>query len=191
MWHLSRDDVLARLDGGSLSQEAERHLLACARCRDEVASLGEALRRMRETEVPEPSPLFWDHLASRVRETVAREAAPRRAAAALPGWGWWAPASGLVTAVVALVLATGSPMSPPREPGPVAAAPAPSATAAPGEEHALDAWELLLQVAINAESGEGDEIWVEPSSADLAATELAAEEQAQLVKVLNDELEGT
>ncbi len=31
-----------------------------------------------EVEVPEPSPLFWDHLSARVGEAVAAEQAPRR-----------------------------------------------------------------------------------------------------------------
>ena len=45
-----------------------------------------------QAEVPEPSPLFWDHFSARVRDAVAAEGAPRRAAlfgwSGVSGWSW-------------------------------------------------------------------------------------------------------
>jgi hypothetical protein len=187
MRHLSREDVLARLEGGSLTASAEHHLRVCARCQEEVASLEVVFRGMREADVPEPSPLFWEHLGSRVREAVALEPEPRRPALWVPGWRWWAPASGLAAAVVALVLASNSPAPLPAELRPAPAPPGLAAASA-ADEDAQDAWELIVHVAANAEAGESADIWLAPSSADTAATELPAEEQAQLMKVLSEEL---
>ena len=36
-----------------------------------------------DVDVPEPSPLFWDHLSARVRDAVAAEKRPRRSF-----WSW-------------------------------------------------------------------------------------------------------
>lgn len=186
MRHLSREDLVGRVDGGALPAETEAHLRSCARCRNEVAALEATLRRVREVEVPDPSPLFWDHLAARVRTAVAREPAPRRAGLTLPGWRWWAPASGLATAVVALVFAVGGPAGSPVTPvpGPLASRPA---VATPDDDVA-DAWALVMDVAASSDWAEGDDLGLEPASAELAATALSAEDEAQLVRVLSEEL---
>src|SRR5262249_53912350 len=57
------------------------HLASCDRCRDQFADLRATRAIVSDVEVPEPSPLFWDHFSARVREAVAAEtAAPD---------GWW------------------------------------------------------------------------------------------------------
>ena len=67
-----------------------------------------------QSEVPEPSPLFWDHLASRVREDVRRAAEQPAEAAGWTGmlrFSWWR-LGGLVsaaTAAVALVVSLQTP----------------------------------------------------------------------------------
>jgi len=187
MGHLSREDLLARLDGASLGASAGRHLQHCARCRAEAASLEATLRQVREIDVPEPSPLFWSHLASRIRTAVAQEPVPRGLSLAVPGWRWWVPASGLAAAVVALVLAAGAPPSPSVDARP-AASPPQVTPAVAADDDAADAWELVVEVAANAEWGENTDVWLEPTSAERAATELSAEDQARLMKVLSDEL---
>ena len=55
------------------------------------------LARVRAVDVPEPSPLFWDHLAARVGDAIAREPAP------VPQRGWWSPR--LAWAAAAVVIA--------------------------------------------------------------------------------------
>ena len=144
------------------------------------------LRQVREVDGPDPSPLFWDHLAARVRTAVAREPVPRPAGLALPGWRWWAPASGLATAVVALVFAVGGPAGSPVAPGPGAAA-SRSATATADDEVA-DAWALVMDVAASGDWTDGDDLGLEPASAELAVTALSAEDEAQLVRVLSEAL---
>jgi hypothetical protein len=92
--HLSRDERLLALDG-ALDSARREHLDACAACRTEIEALGGVLQRVRAVDVPEPSPLFWDHLARRVGDAIAQEPAPS------PGRPWWAPR--LAWAAVALV----------------------------------------------------------------------------------------
>ena len=185
MRHLSREDLVARVDGGPASVTVEAHLQSCVRCRSEVAVLEATLRRVREVEVPEPSPLFWDRLASRVRTAVANEPSPYRGGPGVPGWRWWAPASGLATAVVALVFALGGPAGSPVAPAPGVVAPAVSGLT---DDETADAWALVMEVAASHDWTEGDDVVFEPASAESAATALSAEDEAQLVRVLSEAL---
>ena len=77
MSHLSRDERLLALEGG-LEAPRQAHLASCRSCRTDVDALGRVLARVRAVDVPEPSPLFWDHLAARVGDAIAREPAPGR-----------------------------------------------------------------------------------------------------------------
>ena len=96
MSHLSRDERLLALDG-ALDGTRQAHLAGCPACRTDVETLGGVLARVRAVDVPEPSPLFWDHLAARVGDAIAREPAP------VPDRGWWSPR--LAWAAAAVVIA--------------------------------------------------------------------------------------
>ena len=86
MTHLSPDERLALIEAAGAPDHP--HLAACARCRAEVEEARAALGEVRLAEVPEPSPLFWEHLSARVSERMAAEAeAPRRVGAPLAGAG--------------------------------------------------------------------------------------------------------
>jgi len=62
--------------------DVEGHLASCEACRRQLADLRSMMAAVAEDEVPEPSPLFWDHFSARVNDAVAAE--PR-------GWDWsWA-----------------------------------------------------------------------------------------------------
>jgi hypothetical protein len=187
MGHLSREDLLARIDGASLGASAGRHLQQCTRCQAEAAALEAALRELREIDAPEPSPLFWNHLAARIRTAVAQEPLPRGLSLAVPGWRWWVPASGLAAAVVALVLSAGAPHSLSVDARPVVSPPQ-VAPAVATDDEAAGAWDLVVEVAASAEWGENNDVWLEPASAERAATEWSAEDQARLMRVLSDEL---
>lgn len=65
--------------------EADRgvpHLAECAACRRRLAELRATMADVDGPEdrgahtVPEPSPLFWEHLSARVRDGVAEQGAP-------------------------------------------------------------------------------------------------------------------
>jgi hypothetical protein len=74
--HLSADQ-LVDLAEGTQPESAAPHLASCAICRRQLADMRAMMSVAAEVEVPEPSPLFWDHLSARVGEAVAAEQAPR------------------------------------------------------------------------------------------------------------------
>ena len=98
MSHLSRDERLLALDG-ALDATRQAHLASCPACRTDVETLGGVLARVRAVDVPEPSPLFWDHLAARVGDAIAREPAP------VPDRGWWSPRLAWAAAAVVITAA--------------------------------------------------------------------------------------
>lgn len=78
MTHLSPAELLDIAEG---AQSRHAHLETCETCRQEVAevrALMGAVAAVAKIDVPEPSPLFWDHLSSRVHDAVAVEAPSRR-----------------------------------------------------------------------------------------------------------------
>ena len=126
--HLNADELIDLAEGTRQERELP-HVAHCLQCRREVESLREALGAAASVEVPEPSPLFWDHLSARVREAVAAEQAGRRP--------WWRPASlgwrvlvPVAAAAAAIILAglvwtpSGAP-GPGADPAPLAAGSAP------------------------------------------------------------------
>ena len=75
--HLSADR-LVDIAEGTRAETAEPHLQRCEACRRQVAELRAMMTAAAGVDMPEPSPLFWEHLSERVRRDVAAEAAPRR-----------------------------------------------------------------------------------------------------------------
>jgi hypothetical protein len=78
--HLNIDE-LVDIAEGTRSEGSAPHLLTCEHCRGQLADLRGAIAAAKEVDVPEPSPLFWDHLSSRVSAAVAAERIPT-----LRGW---------------------------------------------------------------------------------------------------------
>ena len=77
MAHLSPDQFVDIADGVLVESDVP-HLGTCAVCREQLASLRTMMSEAADVEAPEPSPLFWDQLSSRVRNAVAEEASRRR-----------------------------------------------------------------------------------------------------------------
>lgn len=100
MRHLDSGDLLD-LAEGTRGEASAPHLASCDVCRQELAALRQTLASVADVTVPEPSPLFWDHLAARVRESVAADAGLRPA-----WWSVWLPrlAAPLAAAVVVVAL---------------------------------------------------------------------------------------
>ena len=67
MNHLSSDQLLDVAEG-TCAEPA--HVGSCAACQHELAELRSVMASLDRSDVPEPSPLFWDHLSSRVHEAV-------------------------------------------------------------------------------------------------------------------------
>lgn len=147
-------------------------------------------RVSRALDVPEPSPLFWEHFPGRVRAAVT--AAPPAPAAA-----WWRR-KGLVFALsLALVAALSSWAWTRRAPvGVDDVVPSVAAETTPSysdEAHGSDpGWQLVGSVAASAgveglrEAGFG----VAPGGADAAIDALTDTERAQLLVLLQAEMKG-
>jgi hypothetical protein len=136
--HLNADELVDIAEGTRLESSAP-HLAACPSCRTRLLDLRTMLSAAQDVEVPEPSPLFWDHLSSRVSQAVAMEAAVA-GPARLKGsrsflkvfTGWWGlrssfgarafQASVAVAAGVLIAVASSSHAPSPAAPSPIAPA---------------------------------------------------------------------
>ena len=113
MRHLTPEQLVDLADG-VIADASTPHLASCGACRRQLADLRAMMSVVADIEVPEPSPLFWDHLSARVRDGVGleREAAAftlagrsRTVGTTVMSWFGWHPAA--VGAFAVLVLAVG------------------------------------------------------------------------------------
>jgi hypothetical protein len=105
MTHL-RETEFVDFAEGTLAAPRIAHLEACAACRAQAEEISTALHEAAAVEMPEPSPLFWEHFSARVRNQVANEV-PERA----PSWTTVAirvlmPLAAAVAVVIGIVSAT-------------------------------------------------------------------------------------
>jgi hypothetical protein len=106
MRHLSTVELVDLAEGAS-DERVAPHLAECGRCRRELADLRAMMSAVADVDVPEPSPLFWDHFSDRVRAAVAEEgAAGREARPWWRAWLWWrgSVVPSAAVAIVALVV---------------------------------------------------------------------------------------
>jgi hypothetical protein len=75
--HLSAE-TLVELAEGTRAEAEESHLRRCEACRRQLAELRAMMTAAASVDIPEPSPLFWEHLSERVRRDIAAEAPARR-----------------------------------------------------------------------------------------------------------------
>lgn len=106
--HLSPDQLLDVAEGTRVEREFP-HLESCAVCAGQLADVRSAIGAAAEVQVPEPSPLFWDHLSARIRAAVAeddRTATPSTWA----GRAWWQwTAAAAVLGIILVIIWPGSP----------------------------------------------------------------------------------
>jgi hypothetical protein len=80
MGHLGREELVDLLDGAP-TREAATHLRVCDACRRELRDMQSVLEDVLHAEIPEPSPLFWNHLSAHVHRAVQAEQEDQP-----PGW---------------------------------------------------------------------------------------------------------
>ena len=186
--HLTPVELIDALDG-ALAASRRAHLDTCAACRDEATSLHALMGEVRTTDVPEPSPLFWDHFSARVATAIADDGSAV-AAAPIRRWFQWpvlAPLAGLTALIVALLagLPTEAPQAPPASVDTIAAADV--------DDHLTDAeqqWALLADLVgdLDIDAAREAGIATTPGSADVAALQLSLVEQQELIRLLQEEL---
>ena len=102
MAHLTAEQMLDIAEGTRPAAEFP-HASSCAACAARVEEIARTIALAAAVDVPEPSPLFWDHLSDRIRNRVADEPS---------GSSWWPTFAprwrfALAAAVAVLVLALG------------------------------------------------------------------------------------
>jgi hypothetical protein len=191
MGHL-RSDEFVDLADGTRDEASVPHLGTCSACRRRLQDLRAMLSAASELDVPEPSPLFWDHLSARVHDAVAAEAPDGKIAARWRVWSWprlALPVAG--AAAVALVLAVMlasrglTPAAPDR---PVPSPPvATSITTDAGEDPSLSLvaalvaqmdWDAASEVEVTTHAGAMDE----------AIGELSDGERVEMKRLLQQEI---
>jgi hypothetical protein len=203
MRHLSADELVDLVEGivSDAPGDSIAHLASCDRCRDQLAGLRAARAMASEIEVPEPSPLFWDHFSARVREAVANEPPPPD--------GWWhrlwswpgvvAPvsAAAAVIVVIAVMLRaptpTTSPVAAARPAGNVGnvAGPTPGYSLELLGDNIADDLSLSLVADLTDEMGldaAADAGLTSDNSAEHAVTHMSAAELEQLERLLTEEM---
>lgn len=198
MAHLSRDELVEVAEG--LEADPSGHLQICRECRRKVADLQAILSAAEGVPLPEPSPLFWDHLSARVREAIQADTAGqhRRQAWMFPWQGWRVPVGLSAVAVLLVAVVFGARLRVPlREPAVVPATSGSTeavATAAPDPSGGLDDpwidvvggltddldWDAISSAGLTARAGD----------ADVALTQLTDEERQELERVLKESLNG-
>jgi hypothetical protein len=189
MGHLTSDE-LVDLAEGTRADHSAPHLERCAACREQLADLRAALLAAAEAgEVPEPSPLFWEHLSSRIRDAASLAPKPRVQ--------WWRPAAwprlmlhaaaSLVAAFVIGALLTSRGLTP--RPS-VPASPPSSTTAAAAMDPAEDdaSLQLVSDLAsqMDWEDVSGIGLSLHVGVADEAIAALSAGERRELQRLLQE-----
>ena len=194
--HLTNEELID-LAEGMRAEETVPHIQTCERCRQQVVDLRATLSTAADLEVPEPSPLFWDHFSERVRQAVAAEASTRQTTSR----GTWSlrfaiPLSMLAGAALAVLFLAGGRAD-------RAGVPATSnAAATPAEMYTLDPAALeadddlpLSLMADLVESADMDAddareagLSVSTDATERAVAALTEDEQRELERLLREEL---
>lgn len=192
--HLTPEEFVDVIEG-KRSEASLPHLAECVTCRDELAGVRAVMTASADSDVPEPSPLFWESFSARVAERIDSAPDPR-------WWLSWTRPRLLVPlsafAVLALVVA----IAPNWRGGRVASGPRPATTTvAPALGAAIDpsgdaadlaADPLLALVSdlsanMDLESASAA-VLAEPSSAERAVTHMNTNELLALKQLLQIEL---
>lgn len=186
--HLSDDECIDAIDR-TLTSARREHLDHCEQCRASVAALEAVVGDVASSHVPEPSPLFWDHLSARIRE------ATRDIPARTPWWqGHWRSLVAASAAAVLVVVASWRLLVP--------AALLPVATNAtrlsdaPVESAAADenAWQTVgdLATALSSSALSSDDVQLVVAAGPMAPpamAELTPREREAFVKLLSVEMD--
>jgi hypothetical protein len=192
MRHLTSEQLIDLAEGGRAASSTP-HLQSCETCRNRLAELRATLSVVASVDVPEPSPLFWDHFSARVHDAVEAERAA--GTSVFSRWSWlrltplWAGALAAVVLTIVIVTSGGRPGQPVSAPaGPAASAAGPlDVSLSPGDDPSLS---LMADLAADldwdaaSEAGLTTHVGVDND----AVTELTDGERWALNQLLKGEL---
>jgi hypothetical protein len=181
MSHLSDREFVDLIDN-VLPPVRVAHVLDCHDCRSKADAMRELLVRASEAEVPEPSPLFWEHFSSRVHQGIDHAEIGNSAAWGI-GWRWAVPVA-LMT-----IIAFGAWRWTPRvhAPAPTHVVELTTGTDAVSDTSDADtdeAWAIVRTVADESTWDDVTDASVHQGSADGAVAMLTREERQELVRLL-------
>jgi hypothetical protein len=179
MTHLTPDELIDAMEG-MLAADRQAHLASCEPCRAQLDDLVSVLQEAKQVSVPEPSPLFWNHLSQRVRVAIDQEPAADSVWAAWLRWQVLLPLGAAAMLILGLMLTMPIDHEAPDD------SPIVDSTVL---EPAGESWgaveDLVGHLDIETASAAGV---IEPGVAELALLELTAEEQQELTRLLQAEL---
>lgn len=191
MRHLSSTQILDFAEGRG---EQPAHLDSCSTCRTRVEQLRHVLALAATDDVPEPSPLFWNHFSERVREAVAVEPAPRLARAHFnfAGTASLAGALAIVIIGVAVTMRTAQPVKS-VAPVPVAISDSADVGATLPLSPPFDddpTWVVMGELASQLKWEDATEagLIAGADAAERAIAQMSEEEQREVVELLQSEL---
>jgi len=200
--HLSESELVDLVEDALEARRAV-HVESCAACREQVEACRAMLRDTAAIEVPEPSPLFWEHFSARVRSAIEAGPAERRSGRAwfgLRGLGSLAAAVAVIIAVVSGVHLVRAGLGGALPAGTVAG-PAAITSAAADERDTVsvdgvpdpdnaEVWSVLTAAASTLEFDEAHDVGlhVHPAAIDHAVQGLSAAELTELGRLLQSEL---
>jgi len=185
--HLTPEEFVDAAEG-TRSESSLPHLADCDRCRRELADLRRTMTVAVDADVPEPSPLFWEHLSARIGERI--DAGSDR-----PWWQAWIRPRLLVPLSAAAVLVLIVTLAPGLRSARVAAPAGPVPTAAvesSNDSADLAADPLLTLVSDLSASMDLDSVsaagFADPDSAEHAVTHMNTDELTALKQLLQAEM---
>lgn len=180
MSHLTSDEMIDAVEG-NLDRSRRAHLAGCAECAREVESLAAVLKETQAVDVPEPSPLFWDHFSARVRGAVAAEPVSGGGWRDLLRWHVVIPYAAMAMVVLAVLVTRTASVRPE----------APIVDQTAGVELSDEGWTMLADLVgtIDLETAGDAGLTIVPGTAEQAALDLSAQEQQELGRLIQAELE--
>jgi hypothetical protein len=102
--HLSPQEVVDAL-GGRLDPMRLEHARTCESCRIQISEFAEVTSDLAAVDVPEPSPLFWNHFSTRVQDALEAGGSGQAPIEFEPWWrGAWRPLAMFAVTAAALAL---------------------------------------------------------------------------------------
>jgi hypothetical protein len=200
MRHCTPDELIDVVDGAR-SEASLPHLATCAACRQQLIELGAVLAEVAAVAVPEPTPVQWAALSSRVRDAVASEGdgSPATGWLSRVGWAWLVPVAAAAVLTIAVVI----PREHKSEPGVASSAAVAAATAGaesnaavvvqgPADDARADAsLGLMFDLAgvVDLDSDPAPVLAMAAGTLDEAVGDLSPDEQHELARLINEAIE--
>lgn len=185
--HLHPEEFVDAIDQCA-SAECQAHLAICEPCAAELATMSQLMSDVTTAQnVPEPSPLFWNHLSARVREAV--DAEPIAAAWWQGSWRPFAMLASALCAVVLVLVFRAMPAGVHNAPSISVAALHEAAEPQEGDQ----IWDMIGTVASSMRADEAREAGLVPGQAatDAAFESLTPSQRTELAKLIRAEMRSS